>query len=292
MKYAVIGAWASTHAVARQCRVLGVSRSGYYAWRGRAQSAREAQDRRLLVHVRRVHLESRQRYGALKTWRELTRQGTVCGKHRIARLRRAHGIEALRRRRFKATTYARSGGWAAPDRVRRVFQAPAPDRLWVGDVTYLATRAGWLYLAMLMDLYSRRIVGWSLAERNDLALVRGALSMALVRRRPRPGLIHHTDRGRLYASGEYRQILDEHGVLPSMGRTGDCYDNAPAESFFSTLKNELVHGIHFQDRDHARREVVMYIEGFYNRRRLHQALGYLSPTAFEHRLAVPSLTRP
>lgn len=271
--------------------MLGVSRSSYYAWCERGESRHRREGRRLLVQVRRVHLEFDQRYGAFKIWRTLNDTGIACGKHRIAWLRKQHGIEA-RRRRFKVTTCSRSGSWAAPDRVGRVFQARALDRIWVGDVTFIATRAGWLYLAMLMDLCSRRIVGWSLADRNDVPLVRGALSMALAQRRPAAGLIHHTDRGVLYTSNEYRALLDQHQIQPSMGRRGDCYDNAPAESFFSTLKNELIHGLSFRDRDHARQEVVSYIEGFYNRRRIHQALGYRSPLAFEQLSAVASLTCP
>lgn len=281
MRYAYIQAHGQDHSVARLCRMLKVSRSGYYAWRERGEAPRLQADRVLLGEIHRVHRRSRESYGALKTWKALQAEGIAGGKHRIARLRRQHGIEARRRRRFKAGVYARGGGWSAPDLVQRKFQAPAPDRIWVGDVTFIRSRGGWLYLAMLLDLYSRRIVGWSMSGRNDEALVTDALKMALDQRRPPAGLIHHTDRGRLYACGQYRQVLQEHGLRPSMGRKGDCYDNAAAESFFSSLKNELVHGRWFNDRDQARAAIFDYIEVFYNRQRIHQTLDYRSPEDFE-----------
>lgn len=286
MKYGFIQAHAHEHAIGVMCRVLRVSRSGYYDWRDRPESARCAGDRELLVHIRRLHIEARQAYGAVKTWRGLTVQGIACGKHRVARLRRMHDIQARRRRRFKASTYARVGRWAAPDLVRRDFRVDAPNRVWVGDVTFIETRAGWLHLAVLLDLYSRRVIGWSMSERNDVQLALAALQMALAYREPAPGLIHHSDRGAVYRSGEYRQLLETHGAEPSMGRKGDCWDNAVAESFFSTLKNELVHGMRFTDRDHARREIVSFMEGFYNRMRIHETLGYVSPVSFEQQVDV------
>ena len=281
MRYGFIQAHRSDHSIARLCRMLGVSRSGYYAWQERGQGPRQQVDRILLEQIRRVHARARESYGALKTWKALRAEGIDGGKHRIARLRRENGIEARRRRRFKAGVYARGGRWCAPDLVERRFQAPAPNRIWVGDVTFIRCRKGWLFLAMLLDLYSRRIVGWSMSGRNDQALVTDALRMALEHRQPAAGLIHHTDRGRLYACGAYRQMLQDHGLQPSMGRKGDCYDNAVAESFFSTLKNELIHGQWFQDRDQARTAIFDYIEVFYNRQRRHQTLGYRSPEEFE-----------
>lgn len=287
MRYAFIQQQRNAYSVASLCRLLKVSRSGYYAHQGRAPSARRRADQALLEAIRRVHRQSRENYGAYKTWKALQAEGIAGGKHRIARLRREQDIQAQRRRRFKAGVYARGGRWSAPDLVQRHFQAAAPNRLWVGDVTFIRSRSGWLYLAMLLDLYSRRIVGWSMSSQNDEALVTDALTMALAHRQPTSGLIHHTDRGRLYACGHYRQQLQDHGLQPSMGRKGDCYDNAAAESFFSTLKNELVHGQWFQDREQARTAIFDYIEVFYNRQRIHQSLGYRSPVEFENTNLVP-----
>lgn len=277
MKYGFMQCHSDQFSVAGMCRVLRVSRSGYYVWRDRRPSARQAEDLALAAHVRRVHLASREAYGARKVWKELIAEGIACGRHRIARIRRENDIEARRRRRFKVTHYARRHKSTAPDRLRRQFQVERPNQCWVGDVTFISTRMGWLYLAVLIDLYSRRVVGWAMSDRNDEPLVSAALRMAIAHRQPAAGLIHHTDRGVLYSSGNYRRLMTEHGLLPSMSRHGDCYDNACAESFFSTLKNELIHGQAFATRDAARMAVVSYIEGFYNRKRLHQTLGYRVP---------------
>ena len=239
MKYAFMRAHQSAFRMRRMCRALGVSPSGYYAWWDRPRSRRDEANRQLVAEIQRVHRAARGVYGARKTWRQLRAEGIPCGKHRVARLRRLHGIETVRRRRFKVTTQSRHGQWLAPNRLARQFTAPAPNRVWVGDVTCVATREGWLYLAVLLDLYSRKVVGWAMSERIDHALVLRALQMALVTRRPSPGLIHHTDRGAIYAADHYRQLLTTHGLAASMSRKGDCYDNAVAESFFSTVKNEL-----------------------------------------------------
>jgi len=263
------------------CRVLGVGRSGYYDWLGRPVSPRAEANRQLLVEIQRIHGEARGVYGALKTWKALTEQGISCGKHRVARLRRRHGIEAIRRRRFKITTRSRKGQEMTPDLVQRGFTAPAPNRIWVGDVTCVATREGWLYVAILLDLYSRKVVGWAMSNRINTALVRRALQMAIVTRRPPPGLIHHTDRGAIYTAEEYRKLLAAHGLAASMGRTGDCYDNAVAESFFSTVKNELTVEQHYASRRDAQTALFEYIEVFYNRQRIHQTLGYRSPQHVE-----------
>jgi len=281
MKYAFIRRHAHHFTVIGMCRALSVSRSGFHAWRGRKPSTHEMQDRVLAAHVRRVHVASREAYGARKVWKALVAQGIPCGRHRIARLRREHGIEARQRRRFKVTHYARQHRQIAPDRLRRQFHAERPDQCWVGDVTFISTRAGWLYLAVLIDLCSRKVVGWAMAERNDEPLVSAALRMAIAQRQPAPGLIHHTDRGALYSAGHYRRLMAKHGMQPSMSRHGDCYDNACAESFFSTLKNELTHGQAFATREEARMAIVGYIEGFYNRKRLHQTLGYRTPLAVD-----------
>lgn len=233
------------------------------------------------MQIQRVHEESRQAYGALKAWKALNAQGIACGKHRVARIRRLNGIEARRRRRFKVTTNSRNTHWVAPNLLNRRFHTKRPNEAWVGDVTFIATRTGWLYLAILLDLYSRKIIGWSMSERIDKYLVLDALDMALVRRRPEAEVLHHTDRGAIYASDEYRQKLSTHRMARSMSRKADCYDNAVAESFFSTLKNELAYGHVFESRDRARAEIFEYIEIFYNRQRIHQSLGYLTPEQVE-----------
>lgn len=268
------------------CRVLKVSKSGYYDWLDRPDSRRALEDRSLLARIQRIHARSRQAYGTLKVWHALRREGAVCGKHRVARLRRAHGIESRRRRRFRVTTHSKHRRWIAPNHLNRQFHADRSDRVWAGDVTFIATRSGWLYLAVLIDLHSRRVVGWSMRERNDLQLVLAALSMAIEQRQPPPGLMHHTDRGRLYAADDYRALMDRHDMVPSMSRKRDCWDNAVAESFFATLKNELVWDRDFHTRDQARREIFEYIEVFYNRQRIHQTLGYRTPVAFEAVAAV------
>lgn len=277
MKYDFMRSHASEFSLAGMCRVLSVSRSGYYGWCRREPSMRQRDDLALAAHVRRVHATSREAYGARKVWKALVAEGIACGRHRVARIRRESGIEARRRRRFKVTHYARRHKNTAPDRIRRRFQAERPNQCWVGDVTFISTRQGWLYLAVLIDLCSRKVVGWAMSDRNDEPLVSAALRMAITHRQPPAGLIHHTDRGVLYSSGNSRRLMAAHGLLANMSRHGDCYDNACAESFFSTLKNELIHGEAFATRDAARIAIVTYIEGFYNRQRLHQTLGYRTP---------------
>lgn len=267
--------------VVSMCRVLGVSRSGYYAWCRRAPSARALANAHLLERIRAVHAASQENYGAVKTWKALRLGGVRCGRHRVARLRRAHGIEAKRLRRFRSAYAGRHAEPPAPNLLNRDFRAPRPDRLWVGDITFVPTREGWLYLAVLLDLYSRQVVGWAMGERINQPLATQALAMAIERRRPGPGLIHHTDQGMLYASAAYRAMLKAHGMVASMSRKGDCYDNAVAESFFSSLKNELTWHQSYATRGQARAAIFTYIELFYNRRRLHQTLGYLSPARYE-----------
>lgn len=205
----------------------------------------------------------------------------VCGKHQVARLRKQTGIEARRKRRFRLTVENHASAPAAPNLVRRQFEVGEPDRIWVGDMTFIRTRQGWLHLAILLDLFSRRIVGWSMSERPDLALVLSALNMALEQRQPKSGLIHHTDQGPIYAARAYRERMQAQGLTPSMSAKGNAYDNAVAESFFGNLKNELVHHSDFESRNSARAAIFDYIELFYNRSRMHQSLGYLSPMQFE-----------
>ena len=270
--------------------MLAVSRSGYYAWVHRAPSPRAQANAALVVAIRQIHAQSREAYGAVKTGHALRERGLVCGKHRVARLRRLYGIEARRRRRFKITTHSKHTTWIAPNRLNGAFHTARPNRVWVGDITFIATQSGWLYLAVLLDLYSRKVVGWSMSNANDTGLVVAALEMALACRQPRPGLIHHTDRGSTYAADTYRRRLTSHQVLSSMSRKGNCYDNAVAESFFSTLKHELLAGQRAPASDQARSAVFEYIEGFYNRQRLHATLGYRTPEEFERRHGV-SATR-
>jgi len=263
------------------CCVLEVSSSGYYSWKTRPLSKRALFDRYLVNEIRQVHIASRQNYGVIKTWKALKVNGIYCGKHRVARLRRVNGIESKRRRRFKITTLSRNTEWVAPNRLNRCFEVAKPNQTWVGDVTFIATRAGWLYLAVLLDLYSRKVVGWSMSEQNNRQLVINALDMALERRVPQPGIIHHTDRGNIYGSDDYRNKLLAAGLVPSMSRKGDCWDNAVAESFFSTLKNELLYGQIFVSREQARSEIFKFVEIFYNRQRLHQSLDYITPEMAE-----------
>lgn len=263
------------------CRNLSVSCSGYYSWLSRKASDRSQKNEQLLIEIRRVHYEYRQAYGSIKVWRELKSRGLNCGKNRVARLRQLHGIETKRRRRFKLTTKSKRTQKIAPNIVNRCFTTTAPDRVWCGDVTYIATRTGWLYLAILIDLFSRKVIGWSMSEENNKQLVLNALDMAIAARKPSAGVVHHTDRGALYASDEYTAKLGSIKMAQSMSRKGDCWDNAVAESFFGTLRNELVLGQTFGSRDDARREIFSYIEIFYNRKRMHQSLNYKTPDMIE-----------
>ena len=217
-------------------------------------------------------------------------QGLKCGKHRVARLRKIHGIETRRRRRFKITTRSKKSQKIAPNIINRCFKTEEPNRVWVGDVTYIATRTGWLYLAVMLDMYSRKVIGWSMSDQNNTQLVLNALDMAIVKRKFVGDVVHHTDRGALYSSDEYMAKLKSNKMIQSMSRKGDCYDNAVAESFFSTLKNELVLGKVFKSRDEARSEIFAYIEVFYNQKRIHQSLGYKTPEMIDG--SVSQLTRP
>ena len=281
MKYAYIRENSNYYGVQRMCRVLEVSRSGYYSWKRRPLSKRSQYDKYLADEICRIHVESRENYGVIKTWKALKAKHINCGKHRVARLRKINGIESRRRKRFKVTTLSRNTECIAPNRLNRCFQAKEPNKIWVGDVTFVATRNGWLYLAILLDLYSRKVIGWAMSEKNNKRLVLNALNMALDRRRPQAEVLHHTDRGSIYGSYEYRNKLISSGLVPSMSRKGDCYDNAVAESFFSTLKNELIYGKRFISRDHAKSELFKFIEIFYNRKRLHQSLNYVTPEMME-----------
>jgi putative transposase len=289
VRAAFVQVQAGRYPVRSLCRVLRLSRSGYYAQQHRQESRHAQEDRRLLVHLQVAHRETREAYGAVKLWRAVQQRGVPCGKHRVARLRRQAGLTARRVRRFRVTTAARQHAYpVAPDCLQRAFAVAQPNRVWVGDITFISTRAGWLHLAVLVDLFARRVVGWAMSANIDSALVRQALEMALAQRRARHGLLHHTDQGRQYADAGYQRLLQVHGMSPSMSRKGDCFDNACAESFFSTLKNELVHHTTFHTREEARAAIFEYIEVFYNRQRLHQTLGYLTPAEYERRAGVPT----
>jgi len=285
VRYGFIKAHRSTGCIGRRCAALRVSRSGYYAWRRRPESPRAQANRVLLDRIRALHAEAREAYGAIKTWRVLTQRGVVCGRHRVARLRRAHGIEARRMRRFRLAYAARNRAPLAPNWLGRQFRVLAPNRVWAGDITFISTRRGWLYLAVVLDLYSRRVVGWAMSPRRDAQLVLDALTMALAHRRPAPGLIHHSDQGGQYTSGLYQARLHAAGLVPSLSHKGNCYDNAVVESFFSTVKNEWTFHQTFHDRDQARTALFDYIELFYNRQRSHATLNYCSPVTYEERVS-------
>lgn len=259
------------------CEVLGVSRSGYYAWAKRAESARAQEDRALSSEIQAAHQASRGRYGSPRVHAELRAQGHRVSRKRIARLMRRMGLAARRKRRFRRTTDSRHAFPIAPNLLARNFTAQAPNRVWLADITYIWTEQGWLYLAAVLDLYTRKVVGWAMAEHLGQDLALAALDMAIRRQQPAPGLVHHADRGVQYAAHRYRARLQQHGMLCSMSRKGDCWDNAPMESFFATLKRELVEGARYATRDEARAEVFVYLEGFYNQRRRHSSLGYLTP---------------
>jgi transposase InsO family protein len=266
------------------CRLLGVSASGFYAAQWRRPSAHAVRDEQLLLAIRTAHRQSRQRYGAPRVRADLVAQGDRVSTKRVARLMRTDGLRGRRRRRVVHTTDSAHAAPVAPNTLARQFAVaatPACDRVWVGDITYLPTPEGWLYLAVLLDLASRRVVGWALDTTLDQTLPLAALRMALGQRQPAPGLLHHSDRGVQYASAGYRAWLAAHGVAVSMSRRGDCWDNAVVESFFATLKVELVHEATWPSRAAARREIFEFIEVWYNRQRRHSSLGFRTPVAYE-----------
>lgn len=288
MRFAFIQVHAWQHAITTMCRVLRVSKAGYYAWVPRPPSAHTTADEQLADRIRAVHRASRRTYGSPRVQEELKAQGERHGRKRIARLMRTHGIRAKAVRRFRVTTDSKHAHPVAPNTLARQFavdQVAAPNRVWVGDITYLTTREGWLYLAVVLDLGSRRVIGWAMRHTLEGGLTEEALTMALTGRRPGPGVLHHTDRGSQYAAGDYRALLTTHGMECSMSRVGDCWDNAVAESFFATLKRELADDADWATRDDARTAVFEYIEVWYNRQRRHSSLDYLSPVAYELRHA-------
>ena len=270
------------------CRAIGRTRGAYYAWRRRSDGRRARANRRLLVEIRAVHEASGRTYGSPRVHAELRAKGLLCSRKRVARLMRQARVRAVtyRRRRPRAD---RAHDWPpAPNVVARDFGTGAPDRVWLSDITYVPTAEGWLYVGLTMDLYSRRIVGWAAAALRDRRLTVSALSMALGRRRPDRELVHHSDRGGQYACWDYTALLRRHGIKMSMSRRGNPHDNAPMESFIRTLKVELIHRRRFDTREEARTAIASYIELFYNCRRRHSALGYLSPAEYETQRTIPA----
>ncbi len=285
MIYTFIEAQKANHRISRMCRILKVSKSGFYGWRDRAPSARAQADALLSEKIYRIHRDSRETYGAPRIHFELRILGVRCARKRVARLMRQAGLFGCGGRRRKARTTLRSSKTEhtppASDLVKRNFTPENPDRLWVADITYVRIWEGWLYLSFVLDTYSRQVVGWSMANNLSTKLVLDAVNMAIYTRRPSPGLIHHSDRGSQYTSVEFGSRLREAGLLPSMGSVADAYDNSMAESFASTLKRELIHRHSWPSRQIARTAIFEYIEGFYNTRRRHSALGHLSPSDYE-----------
>lgn len=281
MKFGFILEEKANYAVTLLCEALGVSRSGFYAWRRRRPGPRADRNAELLREISSIHREMKERYGSPRMQRELVARGFFAGRHRVARLMKTANMRARRRRSFTRTTDSSHGFHVAPNVLDRKFEVATPDQVWAADITYVATREGWLYLAVVIDLCSRFVVGWATGSSIDVGLVQSALQMAIGRRQPAPGLLHHSDRGSQYASGDYQRLLLKSGMRCSMSRKGNCWDNAPVESFFGSLKVELVNGETFTTRIAAAAAIREYIELFFNRRRLHSALGYKAPATFE-----------
>ncbi len=288
MRFAFIAAEKAIYPVRVLCRVLQVTRSGFYAWLGRRPSPRAQANARLQLAIRASHVQSRRNYGSPRVQRDLVAQGFKTSRNRVARQMRAMGLVARRPKRFRVTTDSNHKHRVATNVLNREFAVAGPNQAWVTDITYLWTREGWLYLAVVLDLFARRVVGWAMAEHLRTSLALEALHQALGRRLPAPGLVHHSDRGCQYASDAYRKVLKGHGLVCSMSRKANCWDNAVAESFFSTLKMELIHRRTWDDRATARLAVAEYIECFYNSERRHSTLDYHSPAEHE-RLHVAKL---
>lgn len=286
MRFAFIHSNRAIWPVRMMCQMLGMSASGYYAWRDRPECQRSKANHLLLEDIRQVHSQSSGCYGAPRVHAALRRRGRRVGRSRIERLMRRAGLRGLaalpRRTR---TTDSRHHYPIAPNRLGRNFTAKAPSQIWLADLTYIPTGEGWLYLAAILDMHTRKIVGWSMRDSLHTRITLEALTMAIQRQRPAPGLVHHSDRGIQYAAEAYRSELAAAGITPSMSRKGDCRDNAPMESFFQTLKTERVHHRVYATREQARRDSFAYIEGFYNSHRLHSALGYISPAEMERNAA-------
>ena len=282
MKYRFMAAHRGQHRVGKMADVLGVTRSGFYAWIRRGKAARREHDERLTGSITGIQREVKYRYGSPRMTRELHRRGLRVGHNRVARLMREGQLGARRRKAYRVTTKSNHSHPVAENLLQRQFAVSAANRVWVSDITYIPTAEGWMYLCVILDLYSRRVVGWSMGQSLGAELAVRALLMAVMYRRPPRDLLLHSDRGVQYCAGAFRRHLRRHGIRQSMSRKGDCWDNACAETFFATLKTELIGDRIFVTREQARREIFEYIEVFYNRRRLHSYLGYLTPHEFEH----------
>ena len=286
MKYRAIREHSRRYPIRLMCRALAVSPAGYYAWLDRPESSRSVHNRILLSAIRVIHHESRETYGSPSIWDALIKRGHGVGKHRIARLMRSEGIRAKTVKKWRATTQSNHRLPVAENILNRQFTVEHPNRVWAGDLTYVWTTEGWLYLAVVLDLYSRTVIGWAMGHRLTVDLAEPALTMALANRTPKAGLLHHSDRGSQYAATAYQQLLATHGMTDSMSRRGNCWDNACVESFFGTLKRELIYQSQYRTREEAAQDIFEYIEVFYNRLRRHSTLGYYSPAEFEARTAV------
>jgi putative transposase len=286
MRFKIIDAAKKEFPVQRLCSVLGVSQSGYFSWKSRPASRRQGEDMILMAHIRARFSTSHETYGAPRMHVELKEDGLQVGRHRVARLMRENGLKALQKRRYKKTTDSSHGGPVAANLLDQDFGCDSPDQKWGADISYIWTAEGWLYLAIVLDLYSRRIVGWATSDRLKKDLALKALRRAIALRSPLPGLIQHTDRGSQYCSHDYQRLLKAHEIIPSMSGKGNCYDNAMVETVFKTIKNELVWRTIFQTRSAAESALGRYIDGFYNPRRRHSSLGYKSPVSFEAEMAI------
>ena len=284
MKFAFIRQYSDQFSVGLLCNTLQVSRSGYYAWRDRPVTKMQGRRKQLLEAIRQTHQKSRAIYGAPRIHRALRAQGHQCSENTVAKLMRQNGIRSKIQRRFRIrTTDSKHQHPVAKNELDRQFQHERPNKAWAADITYVATDEGWLYLAAIIDLCSRKVVGWAAADHLRTELVCDALRMAITHRNPQPGLLHHSDRGVQYAGADYQELLAQYAIRPSMSNVADCYDNAVMESFFATLKRECVYHEHYSTRYQARQDLFEYIEVFYNRTRLHSTLGYRSPDEFEQK---------
>ena len=283
MKYAFIENHQATFTVTRMCDMMEVSCSAFYDWLKRPESARSLEDRRLSVKVKKSHEKSRETYGTRRIVEDLVEDDEVISRTRVGRLMKQQDLKSKSKRKFKATTNSNHGHPVAPNLLNREFQVERPDTVYAGDITYISTDEGWLYLAVLIDLYSRAVVGWAMSERITAELANDALVMAVWKRKTNKGLMVHSDRGTQYASGLYQKTIKKHGFICSMSRKGNCWDNAPSESFFHTLKVELTHHRRYRTRQEAKQDIFEYIEVFYNRQRRHSTIGYHTPLGYEQK---------
>jgi len=281
MKYWFMDQHRSTHGVQKMCLVIGASRSGYYRWKKQPQSKRQKDNEKILMEIRESHKHSRRAYGSPRITEDLQAKGTKCSENRVARLMKIHGIVGKATKKYKVTTNSKHTMPVAENLLKQNFVTEKPNTVWISDITYIATLEGWLYLVVILDLFSRQVVGWAMSDRLTSGFVVKALYQAIGRRHPASGCIFHSDRGIQYASTDFRDVLRAYGFIQSMSRKGNCYDNAVAESFFHTLKTEHVYDYRYETRAEARQSIFEYIEMFYNRQRRHSALGYRSPVLFE-----------